>query len=299
MELPSSTLKGIGLTSITMFMWGFLAIVLKVISRDLSPISIVWFRFLLAFMILFFYYFFSVRKKISILGKPPLMLIFAALFLGFNYLGFNVGIHMTTPGNAQIFTQLGPVLLALAGIFIYREEISSLQIIGFLLIIVGLILFYFQQITFFTDKILQYNKGIVWVIFGAIYWALYAILQKEMVQDFPPQQLNMVIYGFPAIFFFPFADFKAISTLGWIDWILLIFSGINTLIAYGTLSAAFKYIEANKISVIITLNPIITFITLEILKQFNVSWIKPENLNLISASGASLVLIGAVLVVRK
>ena len=280
-------------------MWGFLAIVLKVISRHLPPISIVWFRFLLAFIILFFYHFFSDRKKISILSKPPLMLIFAALFLGFNYLGFNIGIHMTTPGNAQIFTQLGPVLFALAGIFIYREKISSLQIVGFFLIIVGFMLFYSQQISLFADKILQYNKGVVWVLFGAIYWAFYAILQKEFVQDFPPQQLNMVIYGFPAIFFFPFANIKAISTIGWIDWVLLILSGIITLIAYGALSAAFKYIEANKISVIITVNPIITFITLEILRHYHVSWIKSENLNLISAAGASLVLIGAVLAVRR
>jgi drug/metabolite transporter (DMT)-like permease len=282
-----------------MFLWGFLAIFLKVLSNNLPSISIVWFRFLLAFTILFFYHFISDRNKLSILGKPPLMLIFTALFLGLNYLGFNVGVHMTTPGNAQIFIQLGPVLLALAGIFIYNEKLSSFQITGFLIVIVGFTLFYSQQVSFFTDKSTLYNKGVLWVIFGAICWAAYAVFQKQLVKNYPPQQLNMFIYGFPVIFFFPFVDFKAFLAIDWINWILLILTGVNTLIAYGALGAAFKYIEANKISVIITVNPIITFITLEILGIFQVSWIKPESLNLLSVAGAGLVLIGAVLVVSR
>ena len=228
-----------------------------------------------------------------------MILVFAALFLGFNYLGFNTGVHMTTPGNAQIFTQLGPVLFALAGFFIYHEKISTFQAVGFLVVAIGFTLFYSQQVSFFTDKSLLYNKGIIWIIFGAIYWAAYAVLQKELVKKFPPQQLNMFIYGFPVIFFFPFANVKAIAAISWIDWVLLIFSGIITLIAYGALAVAFKNIEASKISVIITVNPIITFITLEILRRFNVSCIKPESLNLLSVTGAGLVLIGAVLVVSR
>ena len=299
MKMPSNTLKGIGLAVTTMFMWGFLAIILKVLSRSLPPTSIVWFRFLLAFAVLSLCFLFSDRKKLSILYKPPLMLVFAAFFLGLNYLGFNIGVHMTTPGNAQIFIQLGPVLLALAGIFIYHEKISLFQATGFLVVVIGFILFYSQQVSFFSAKSSLYHKGIVWIIFGAVTWAAYAVLQKQLVQKFPPQQLNLFIYGFPVIFFFPFVDFKAVAVINRVTWTLLIFSGINTLIAYGTLAAAFKHIEANKISVIITINPIITFITLEILGRFKVSWIKPESLNLLSVAGAGLVISGAVLVVSR
>ena len=49
--------------------------------------------------------------------------------------------------------------------------------------------------------------------------------------------------------------------------------GKITLIAYGTLAEAFKYVQANKVSIIITLNPIITFGTIAILAALQVDWV--------------------------
>ena len=44
--------KGIIYASTTAFFWGFLAVALKVAAREVEPVTIVWFRFAIAFVML-------------------------------------------------------------------------------------------------------------------------------------------------------------------------------------------------------------------------------------------------------
>ena len=81
------------------------------------------------------------------------------------------------------------------------------------------------------------------------------------------------------------------------NWYLLIYLGLNTVLAYGSLALAIKLTEATRVSVIITLNPIITFVTMAILSRMNVSWIEPEAFTLMGVFGALTVLAGALLVI--
>jgi drug/metabolite transporter (DMT)-like permease len=82
-------------------------------------------------------------------------------------------------------------------------------------------------------------------------------------------------------------------------WSKLIFLGANTLIAYGCMSEALKYIPANKVSMIITLNPIITIATMELLKPFQLQWPAPEKTTFIGFFGACLLVLGVILSIKK
>ena len=57
------------------------------------------------------------------------------------------------------------------------------------------------------------------------------------------------------------------------------------------------YIEANKIGMIIILNPILTLFLINILDAFGTTWFKPEPLGYIGYLGALLIIVGAFLVV--
>ncbi len=114
---------------------------------------------------------------------------------------------------------------------------------------------------------------------------------------YQPQQLNLIIYFIPVIVLLPFIHLQSFSGLGMGNWVLLVVLGLNTLIAYGTLAEAFKYVEANKVSIIITLNPIITFGTITILAALQVDWVDVESISVIGFAGAVLVIIGAILVI--
>lgn len=296
---PGKRRLGILYASITAFFWGFLPIFLKIALNFIGPATIVWIRFLTAFSVLFIYFIFHEPQYLKILKRAPLLLLIAAVCLGLNYIGFMQGVNYTSPGITQIIVQLGPVLLALVGVVVYKEKLTPRQMLGFAIAGIGFMVFYYNQISNFLKDPEAFHIGVLYIVLGAICWVVFASIQKKFVQKYPAQQLNLVIYGIPILMFFPFVEFSLFDGFTIPQWILLIFLGINTLIAYGSLAAALKYIEANKVSIIITLNPIITFVTMFTLDLLNVAWIEPENINFYGFTGALGVLAGVILAVRK
>mgnify|MGYP000675233075 CR=1 FL=1 len=291
--------KGILYASTTALFWGFLAIALKVAVREVEPVTIVWFRFIVAFFILASIQLFKNPSSFKIVVKPPWLLLLAAGGLTWNYFSFMLGVHYTTPSNAQLFIQTGPIMLAIAGVVFFKEKLNRSQIVGFVIAIAGLSFFYSDQLSAFFDAKGQYNKGVVLVLTSALAWTIYAVSQKKLVSKYSVESLNLFLFGFPALIYLPFVDFEPLWTLHWTWWLLLIFLGANTFIAYTCLAQALKYIEANRVSMIIIINPIITFITMAILTEINVSWIAHERFSPLTFLGAMLVITGAVLVAKK
>ena len=291
--------KGILYAAITALFWGFLAIVLKIIANDVEPATIVWFRFLLAFLVLAGWQASKDKGAFKLLLKPPPLLIIATLALSWNYISFMMGIHYTTPSNAQLFIQFGPILLAVAGLVFFREKINKLQIIGFVIAILGMVFFYRDQLLAFFDAQKNYNLGVVYILTSAVAWATYAILQKKLVVKYSTESLNLFTFGLPIFLYLPFVNFGSLLNLNWVIWLLLLFVGLNTLFSYTFLSMALKNTEANKVSVILIINPIITFITMGILTQLNVGWIQHERFSVVTIFGTLFVISGAMLVAKK
>jgi drug/metabolite transporter (DMT)-like permease len=293
----NTSYKGLIYAGFTALLWGFLAIALKISLNSLNPVTVVWFRFTIAFLVLFVLMLIFDRSFVTIFRRPPLILFAASVFLGFNYFGFISGIHQTTPSNAQVFIQIGPVSLALVGILFFREKITWKHLIGFFILIGGLSLFYSEQLAELAGTRGNYSRGITYIILGAISWASFSTLQKILVRTRNPNHLNIFIYGFCALMFLPFVEFSKIPNLSVNEWLLLIFLGLNTVFAYGSLALALKYAEANKISVILTMNPIITFSVMALLEYAAVSWIEFEQFTVLSILGAVLVFSGALVVI--
>lgn len=291
--------KGIIYASTTAFFWGFLPVFLKIATHEFDPITIVWSRFAVAFVILSVWQLIKKPSSFQILKKPPLFLIIAGIALSWNYLGYMFGVDYTTPSNAQLFIQAGPIILTVAGLVIFKEKLKRNQIIGFIIAIVGFAFFYRDQLFAFFESQGKYNLGVILTLSGAFAWAIYATLQKKLVTKFSVDSLNIFLFGFPAIIYLPFINLTPLLHLHWGWWILLAFLGLNTFIAYSCLAHALKYLEASKASIILILNPIITFITMGILTEINVSWVELERFSIITFVGAALVFAGAVLVVKK
>jgi LPXTG-motif cell wall-anchored protein len=292
--------KGIIYTLITVLMWGVLAIALKIASKEIDSPTIVWFRFSLAFTGMLVWMAVQNPKGLKILYKPTWLIVLSSLALAWNYIGFMLGIQYTSPSNAQVAIQSGPVLLAVFGIFFFKEKISRIQVVGFLLTILGFWIFYKQHVSAVpAGQEGQYTKGMLITLTGAVAWAIYAILQKKLVLSYSVGTLNVFIFGLPVLLYLPFVDFANLAHISFGYWALLVFLGANTLISYGCLSLALKYLEAGKVSVIIVLNPIITFILMGVLTWMQVTWIDGEHFSVLSIVGALVALSGAILVVRK
>lgn len=289
--------KGVVFASITAFFWGFLAIALKVATGIMDPLTIVWFRFLVAFSVLLLYISYKKPEYLKILWNPPLYIIIASLGLGINYLAFLYGLKLTSPATAQIIIQVGPIFLGIVGLIFFKEKISVRQAVGFAIAGTGMFIFYRQSLAGMGQDEELFNMGIIWIVVAAMAWVTYATLQKILVKKYPAQQLNLFLFALPIVLFLPFIKPSGFLDLSFGNWMLLIYLGLNTLIAYGSLAMAFKYLEANKVSVIITMNPIITFILMGLLTYAEVRWIEPEVFTTWGIVAAVLVIFGAVLAV--
>ena len=291
--------KGLLYASFTALLWGFLVIALKVSVNELKPVTVVWFRFSIAFFLLLISLLIFDKGLVKSVGKLPRMVFIAGILLGLNYLGFIAGLDKTTPGTAQIFIQIGPVSLAIAGIVFFGERFTWKHFAGLFILLLGFILFYSQQISGSNGNGASIRTGILYIVLGGLSWAGFSIMQKIMVKNHNPNHLNLVIYGLCAIGFLPFAELSKIPGLSFYDWLLLFSLGLNTFLAYGSLALALKYAEANKISMILTLNPIITFVVMALLEIAAVSWIEYENFTILSVLGAVIALTGVSIVVLK
>jgi drug/metabolite transporter (DMT)-like permease len=162
--------------------------------------------------------------------------------------------------------------------------------------LLGLGLFYWEQLYAMTNQ-KNYSIGILWVIAGAVSWAVYAIYQKNLSHKTSTNQLNIFIYGLCTLLFAPLPKYSGLLHLDWVAWLLILFLGINTVVAYGAIAIAFRHLDSSKVSIIITMNPLLTFALMYIFGKMNVTWIASEHFSIVSIVGAVLSLGGAVFVI--
>src|SRR5207342_1387624 len=164
---------------VTASCWATLPVALKITLEQLDPITLTWFRFVVATVVLLGWL--GARGGLSAFrtldGKRWGWLLIAALMLIGNYVFYLLGVEHTTPGNAQLLIQLAPLLMALGGIFIFREPYRLGQWCGLLIIAAGLLLFFRDQLHDGPEASHEYLLGSGFVIFAALVWAIYALLQ--------------------------------------------------------------------------------------------------------------------------
>lgn len=290
MQYPQRT-KGLLLATVTALCWSILAIGLKKALVFTSSGNIVAFRMLISFAFLLIYFAIYKRNEIQkIKSSLPFTAIIAGLMLSFNYLGFMKGVEFTGAGNAQIMIQLGPTLLILSGLFLFKESFNYKQLLGIALAFIGFILFYYDQKKFDLQSTL--NVGNIWIIGAAVTWSVYASLQKRLIPKWDPQTLNLIIYCVCAVVLIFLCDFQQSLNFGLYEWILMIFLGLNTVIAYGCFAESLKFAPASEVSLIITVNPLLTLFFLWLGQFLKISWMPIEHISWLGGLGALCVVFG-------
>lgn len=294
---------GLLMAASTSLLWGFLAIVLKVALEWVPPVTIVWFRFVGAFVVLAAIFAVRAPARLAILKRPPLLGLLAAIGLTGNYVAYLQGVHLTTPSNAQVLIQAAPVIFAGLGIVVFHERLTRRQLLWSVVAVAGLALFFRDQLAGLvgdTARTDDHLRGNTFILVAAVSWAAYAALQKVVIaRGVSPQSFNLILYLFPAFVLLPWVEFDAFAGLAPWQWGIMVFLALNTLLAYGALGEALKHLPAAEVSLIIVLNPIITLVSMAVLTALEVSWIEPDTVSPLGYV-AALVVIGGVLgVVRR
>ncbi|RCJ26947.1 hypothetical protein A6770_01875 [Nostoc minutum NIES-26] len=287
---------GLALSLLTVFLWGILPIALTVTLQALDVYTVIWFRFLTSFVLLAVYL--GVRGKLPTLqqlrSSSGKLLALATLMLAANYFLFMQGLALTTPTNAEVIIQLATLLLGLGGLVVFQERYTLHQWIGVSVLIFGYILFFNEQITNLLTARATYLFGSSLIALGAAVWAVYALVQKQLLQSLSSANIMLIIYGGCALLFAPFARVETIFTLDSLHLGMLLFCALNTLIAYGAFAESLEHWQASRVSAVLALAPIVTIISVELVSVIVPSLIPVEHLTLIAILGACLVVGGSV-----
>ncbi len=294
-QASGKSLTGFFLALTTAVLWGMLPIALKVVLTELTTYTITWVRFLAAaiFVTLVLVNQKSLPKFGKVIGKTRWLLLIAVAGLLSNYILYLQGLNLLNAETAQVVIQLAPFLMMLGGIFIFREHMLLWQKIGAAMLVIGLLLFFNDRMFLLLTKISQDTVGVLLVIIASITWATYALAQKQLLMHFSSQQIMWFIYVAGAICFMPFIELSPMAQLTLLQWGLLLFCCLNTIVAYGAFAEALQHWEASKVSAVLAITPLLTILFANL-----VSWLWPaapipQTLNGWSVFGAVLVVVGS------
>ncbi len=252
--------KGVGLAFLASFMWALLAFILKTAFVFSDPQTLSWFRLLSSSLMLMVWLYIKKPGWAHELKKISFWMIPAALALSFNYVGYATGLKLTQPGNAQMLIQLGPILITLLTFATGREKIHFWHIFGLAIALLGFAVFYRHQLIRFSASNPQQSLGNLWVLSAACAWTFWAYIQKgETQKGRSTWALNFYVWGISAATLFPMADIASLGNVNFNQLLILLFLGLNTLIAYGAYTTAFELAPTAVVNLIVSTNPLIVF----------------------------------------
>ncbi|WP_295620812.1 DMT family transporter [Chamaesiphon sp. GL140_3_metabinner_50] len=287
---------GLGLSLITVILWGLVPVALAVVLKKLDVYTINWFRFITAFVLLGGYLASQNNlPKLSQLRSVPLYL-FAIAILGLvgNYIFFVMGLKATSPSHAEVLIQLAGVFLSLGGLVIFKERYTRYQWLGVGILLAGFIGFFYEQLKIMATQSERYISGSIMLIVAGASWAIYALIQKQLLTKLASTHIMWVIYGVCTIVFGTMAKPQTLMQLDSIEWMALIFCGLNTVVAYGAFAESLQHWEASRVSAILALAPIFTIVSMEITAYIAPNLVAPEHITALGLFGALLVVTGSI-----
>ena len=285
------------LALLTAALWGVLPIALRIVTGAMDPITVTWYRFGTAAVLLGVYLTLSG-------GLPRLsgeswatrgLLLAAALGLTANYVLFVVGVQMTTPATTVTVNQLANVFLLLGGLLLFHERFGKLQWCGLLILLAGQLLFFNRRLPllFTTDS--RTGFGVVLVTIGSLCWAGYGLAQKQLLKRLTSAQVLWLFYVGGMLMLWPWAHPSRITALDAPQHVALLFCALNTLIAYGAFAEAMKLWQVTRVTALVATTPLFTLLA----ALLAASWLRlasaAEPLNALSVAGAIAVVAGSAL----
>ena len=232
---------------------------------DIPPMSLVFFRWSLVWLILIPFTFREIIKfKDVIISNLPLILFLAltsvGLFNSFTYLAL---VH-TQVINASLFNTAIPAMIILLCFIFKIEKTNKFQIFGLILSILGILTII---VKFDLDILLSldFNKGDLIMLGGVITWGLYSAFLKKKNFVLPLLTLVHVLCTFGLLFILPqflyeYAQGQLIKFDLNLLYILIFLALFPSIGSYYCWAGAVSIIGANRAGIFLSLIPLFSTI---------------------------------------
>ncbi len=247
----SDNLKSYLHLHLIVFIWGFTAVLGRLISLEALPL--VWFRMLFAVGFIAVYIWI---KKIPIQVSPTtaVKFLFAGIIIALHWFTFFKAIKVSNISVTLACLATGAFFTSLLEPLFYRKKIVWYEVLFGLLVVVGL------YIIFNVEG--QFIEGIIIALISAFLSALFAVINSKFVKEHDPTLISFYELGGGLIFFSFLLLFTNSSTTTFFklsseDLIyLFILSSVCTAYAFIASTAIMKFLSPYTVMLTINLEPI-------------------------------------------
>ena len=294
MQHSQKDLKGHLAAWFTVGLWGSTFISTKVLLRSFSPVEILFFRFLLGYIALWFA---CPRRLKKTTGKQELMFAAAGLSgVTMHYLLENVALNHTLASNVGVLASVAPLFTALFALVFLRdsEHLGSNFFIGFACAIAGIVMISANGEAGTEAGLL----GDMLALVSAAAWGVYAILTRKISEwGIDPILMTRHIFAYGLLFMLP-----ALPLMGFdpdpamllqpLNIFNLAYLGLGASAAcFATWNIAVGELGAVKTSSYLYMAPVITVTASALILH--------EHMSPMAMGGALLTLLGLILSERK
>ena len=170
MSFRDNKVFGYLLAAACVFFWGITFVCTKYLLRDFSPLEILFYRFIAAYIGLWI-----LRPRFEkIAAKDNILFALAGFFGVILYqLLENIAINYTNASNVSVIVSICPLFTAIfSQIFLKEKHLSVWFIIGFVISITGVTL-----VCLNGNRTLEFNpKGDILALCSAICWGVYSVV---------------------------------------------------------------------------------------------------------------------------
>lgn len=237
---------------IAVFLWGFTAVLGKLIS--LSTLPLVWWRVVITTLSLtFLLNKYSLIKRVD--SKTKLKVIGIGFLVGIHWLCFYGSVKLSNSSIAVICMATVSFMTSIIEPIFFRKKVQWKEILLGLLILPGMLLI--------VKTNLNWISGIIVGLIGALIAAIFSVLNKKVVATTDPLSVTFLeISGVLILtslmlplyyYFFPAEDFFPSS----VDWIyLLILSLVCTSLPFLLSMMSLRHISTFSSNFILNLEPV-------------------------------------------
>ena len=232
---------------------------------EIPPLSLVFYRWLLVWIILLpFTYKEIIKYKDIIFNNLPLLfflgLTSVGLFNSFTYLS----LIYTQVINASLFNTAIPAIIILLCFLFKIEKTNKFQILGLIISVFGIIAI-ITKLKVYILLSLNFNKGDLIMIGGVVTWGVYSTLLKKKKFTLPLLTLVHVICTFGLIsvlpqFLYELSNGQVIKFDINLVYILIFLALFPSIGSYYCWAGAVSIIGANRAGIFLSLIPLFSTI---------------------------------------
>ena len=248
-------LKNYLLLHLIVFIWGFTAILGKLISIEAIPL--VFFRMTIASVFIAIYFFIR-KKSFKLDNKGVIKFLITGIIIALHWIFFFKAIKVSNVSVALVTMSTGAFFTSLIEPVFFKRKIKLLEIFLGLLVIIGLyIIFNFES---------QYKLGIIYALVSSFLGALFAVLNGLFIKKYDANSISLYQLFFGALFvaiylFFNNNFTSAFFKLPIMDWVyLFILSSVCTAYAFIASVKIMKFISPYTVMLTVNLEPIYAII---------------------------------------